>query len=137
MRAAAADGGGAGRRADDRTRAVESHFEYPDERRDHAAIGEDALLHPEQAGDVTRTFGPVSGTTNSTCEPAEYETTATTLKWHLQCKGQLDLEIIGSFSFDSSSHYTAIVASKGWMAKQLISDVKTEVEGERVGDCPQ
>jgi hypothetical protein len=92
-------------------------------------------LTPEQADDVAKTFGPVSGTVNSTCEPAESETAGRTLKWHLQCRGQLDLDVLGSFNFDSSSHYTATVISKGRMAGQLISDVKTDIEGERVGEC--
>ena len=92
-------------------------------------------LTPEQAGDVAKTFGPVSGTVNSTCEPAEPETTGTNLKWHLQCKGQLDLDVLGDFNFDSADHYTAIVISKGVMAGKLISDVKTELEGERIGEC--
>lgn len=94
-------------------------------------------LTPEQAGDVAKTFGPVSGTINSTCEPAEYQTTGTELKWHLQCRGQLDLDVLGNFNFDTPSHYTATISSKGRMAGQLISDVKTELEGERVGECPQ
>jgi hypothetical protein len=94
-------------------------------------------LTPEQAGDVAKTFGPVSGTVNSTCEPAVSEVAGRTLKWHLQCRGQLDLDVLGSFNFDSPSHYTATVSSKGRMAGQLISDVKTEIEGERVGDCQQ
>jgi hypothetical protein len=92
-------------------------------------------LTPEQAGDVAKTFGPVSGTINSNCEPAEFETTGRTMKWHLQCKGQLDLDVAGNFNFDSSSHYTATVSSKGWMAGALMSDVKTELEGERIGEC--
>ena len=92
-------------------------------------------LTPEQAGDVAKTFGPVSGTVNSTCEPAEPETTGTSLKWHLQCKGQLDLDVLGDFNFDSADHYTATVISKGVMAGKLISDVKTELEGERIGEC--
>jgi hypothetical protein len=94
-------------------------------------------LTPEQAGDVAKTFGPVSATVNSTCAPAEYETTERKLKWRLQCRGQLDLDISGNFNFDSPSHYTATVSSKGWMAGVLISDVKTELEGERVGECQQ
>jgi hypothetical protein len=92
-------------------------------------------LTPEQAGDVAKTFGPVSGTVNSSCEPAEPETAGRNLKWHLQCKGQLDLDVIGDFNFDSADHYTATVISKGVMAGKLISDVKTELEGERVGEC--
>ncbi len=92
-------------------------------------------LTPEQAGDLAKTFGPVSSTINSTCNPVEYETTGRNLKWHLQCKGKLDLDIAGNFNFDSSSHYTATVSSKGWMAGALMSDVKTELEGERVSAC--
>ena len=68
-------------------------------------------LTPEQAGDVAKTFGPVSDTINSTCEPAEYETTGRKLKWHLRCKGQLDLDVSGDFNFESPSHYTATVIS--------------------------
>jgi hypothetical protein len=57
------------------------------------------------------------------------------MKWHLQCRGQLDLDVFGSFNFDSPTHYTATVISKGSMAGRLISDVKTDLEGERVGEC--
>jgi len=92
-------------------------------------------ISPEQAADVAKTFGPVSGTVNSTCEPAESEIAGRVLKWHLLCKGQLDIDVSASFNFDSPSHYTATVSSKGRMAGQLISDVKTEIEGERIGEC--
>jgi Protein of unknown function (DUF3617) len=92
-------------------------------------------LTPEQAGDVAKTFGAVSGTVNSTCEPAASETDGRALKWHLQCKGQLNLDVLGSFNFDSPTHYTATVASKAWMGGSLMSDVKTELEGERIGAC--
>jgi len=94
-------------------------------------------LTPEQTGDVATTFGPVSGTVNSTCEQTEYEATGRILKWHLQCRGQLDVDVAGSFNFDSPLHYTATITSKGRMAGALISDVKTELEGERVSDCRQ
>jgi hypothetical protein len=94
-------------------------------------------LTAEQAGDVAKTFGPVSGTVNSTCEPTQYETAGRKMKWHLQCKGQLDLDVLGSFDFDSPSHYTATIISKGVMAGAVISDVKTELEGERVSACQQ
>ena len=32
-------------------------------------------------------------------------------------------------------HYTATILTKGWMAGSLMSDVKTELEGEHVGAC--
>jgi hypothetical protein len=99
--------------------------------------GKARCLTPEQVGDVAKTFGPMSGTVNSTCEPAEFETTGRTLKWRLQCRGQLDMDVSGNFNFDTPAHYTATIISKGRMAGALISDVKTELEGERVGDCQQ
>jgi len=94
-------------------------------------------ITPEQAEDVARTFGPVSGTVNSTCEAPASEMTGKTLKWRLQCRGQLDMDVAGDFNFDSPSHYTATITSRGMMAGALISDVKTEVVGERLGDCPK
>jgi len=104
-----------------------------------SAAADDLAIQPGQwkVTSNTRTFGPVSGTVNSTCEPAEYQTTGTELKWRLQCRGQLDLDVSGDFNFDSPSHYTATVSSKGRMAGVLMSDVKTELEGERVSECPQ
>jgi hypothetical protein len=94
-------------------------------------------ITPEQAEDVAKTFGPVSGTVNSTCEAPSSELNGKTLKWRLQCRGQLDMDVAGDFNFDSPTHYTATITSKGVMAGALISDVKTEVVGERVGDCPK
>jgi hypothetical protein len=94
-------------------------------------------ITPEQAEDLAKTFGPVSGTVNSTCEAPSSELNGKTLKWRLQCRGQLDMDVAGDFNFDSPTHYTATITSKGVMAGALISDVKSEVVGERVGDCPK
>jgi hypothetical protein len=57
------------------------------------------------------------------------------LKWRLQCKGQLDMDVSGDFNFDSPVHYTATISTKGWMAGSLMSDVKTELTGERISEC--
>jgi Protein of unknown function (DUF3617) len=92
-------------------------------------------LTPEQADDVGKTFGAASDTVNSTCERTEYEAGGRTLKWRLQCKGQLDMDVSGDFNFDSPVHYTATISTKGWMAGSLMSDVKTELTGERVSEC--
>jgi hypothetical protein len=94
-------------------------------------------LSPQEAGDVAKTFGPAMGTVNSTCKPAVFETTGRKMSWRLECRGQLDIDVQGQFDFDSTSHYTATVSSKGWMAGSLVSDVKTELEGERIGACQQ
>jgi hypothetical protein len=91
----------------------------------------------DQAADVAKTFGPVSGTVNSTCETPQSEMNGRVLKWRLQCRGTLDVDVEGQFNFDGPRHYSATVTSKGRMAGQLISDVKSELEGERVGECAQ
>jgi len=94
-------------------------------------------ITPEQAENIAGTFGPVSGTINSTCEAPAVETTGKTLKWRLQCRGQLDVDVTGDFTFDSPRHYTATITSRGRMAGALVSDVKSDLEGERVGECQQ
>lgn len=94
-----------------------------------------SCLSPEQAGDVTKAFAPSMGTVNSTCAPAEFDVKAGQMKWRLQCKGQIDIDLLGDYTFGSKSHYTATVLSKARMAGALVSDVKTELQGERVGEC--
>jgi hypothetical protein len=94
-------------------------------------------ISPEQADDVVKTFGPVSGTVNSTCAAPETATSGRTLSWRLQCRGQLDMDVAAHFEFDTTKHYTAGILSQGRMAGTLISDVKSELVGERIGDCPQ
>lgn len=92
-------------------------------------------ITPEQAQDVVKTFGPVSATINSNCADPEVRSGGQTLDWRLQCRGQLDADIAGHFQFDSLQHYTAAVTSQGRMAGKLISDVRTRIVGERLGDC--
>jgi hypothetical protein len=94
-------------------------------------------ITPDQAENLARTFGPVSGTINSTCADPAIEASGRTLSWRLQCRGQLDADVAGTFAFDSPQHYTATVTSKAAMGGTVISDVKTALEGERIGDCPQ
>lgn len=94
-------------------------------------------ITPEQAENVAATFGPVSGTVNSDCAAPTIEAAGKTLKWRLQCRGQLDIDAAAEFTFDSPRHYTAVITSKGKMAGALISDVKTDIVAERVGDCTQ
>ena len=94
-------------------------------------------LTNEQVSDLGKTFGPQMSTVNSTCERTEYESGGRQLKWRMQCKGQLDMDVSGNFQFDRPDHYTAVVTAKGWMAGAQVSDVKTEIEGARVGACPQ
>lgn len=94
-------------------------------------------LTADQTGDVSSTFGPAFGTVNSTCERTEFEVGGRRLKWRLQCKGQLDMDVSGDFNFDSPVHYNGTISTKAWMGGSLVSDVKAELEGERVSECQQ
>jgi uncharacterized protein DUF3617 len=94
-------------------------------------------ITPEQAEDLVKTFGPVSSTINSTCADPDIETGGKSLSWRLQCRGQLDAEVAARFNFDTPQHYTAIITSQGRMGGALISDVTSEIVGERLGECQQ
>lgn len=91
----------------------------------------------EQARDTAKTFGPQFGTVNSTCAEPAVETTAKTLKWRLECRGQLNMDVAANFDFESDTRYKAAIASKAEMAGQVLSNSTTETEGERVGECQQ
>jgi hypothetical protein len=85
--------------------------------------------------DLGRTFSPVSRTVNSTCERTEYDSTPQRLKWHLQCRGQLDMDVNGEFIFDNPRHYSAIVIASSSMMGRLMQSVLTEIEGRWIGAC--
>jgi hypothetical protein len=93
-------------------------------------------LTEDDVKDLDRTFSPVSRTTNSTCERTEHESTSQRLKWRLQCTGQLDMDVAGEFLFDSPQHYTATVTARSSMMGRMLNDVRTAIEGQRVGECP-
>ena len=93
-------------------------------------------LTPDDVKDLDRTFSPVSRTTNSSCERTEHESSSQRLKWRLQCTGQLDMDVAGEFVFDSPEHYTAIVTARSSMLGRVLNDVRTAIEGQRVGECP-
>jgi hypothetical protein len=94
-------------------------------------------LTADQVADLPATFSPIANTINSTCAPMQRSFDGNKLSWHLVCKGQLDMELIGEFDFDSPHHYTGSVESKASMAGQPMPDSKSTVEGEWVSACPQ
>jgi hypothetical protein len=92
-------------------------------------------LTPADVGDLDRTFSPVSRTTNSTCERTKHESTPQRLRWRLQCRGQLDMDVAGEFLFNDTRYSATIVASSSMLGK-LLQEVRTVIEAERVGECP-
>jgi Protein of unknown function (DUF3617) len=92
-------------------------------------------LSPEQAGDTAATFSPEYRTVNSGCERVEFNSSATALRWRMRCTGQLDMDVTGNFTFDTTKHYTATIVSKGAMGGQEFVNTVVSIEGEHVGDC--
>jgi hypothetical protein len=92
-------------------------------------------LAPDAVADLDKTFSPVSRTTNSTCERVEHESTPQRLKWRLQCTGQIDMDVMGEFTFDSPEHYSATITARSFMQGRLMQSVRTSIEGQRVGEC--
>jgi hypothetical protein len=94
-------------------------------------------LTPQDTSDLATTFAPVSRTVNSTCAPIEHKLSGSRLNWRLTCKGQLDMELIGEFDFDSPQHYTGTVQTKAAMAGTPMLDSQQNIEGRWLSACPQ
>ena len=88
-----------------------------------------------ETADLDKTFSPEARTINSTCERVEHEVTATSLKWRLQCTGQMAMDVAGAFSFETPQRYVAEVRTKMSMPGQTVMS-RVAITGERVGDCP-
>jgi hypothetical protein len=94
-------------------------------------------LTADQTHDLTTTFTPVPNTVNSVCAPIEHELAGDKLTWRLTCKGQLDMELTGDFTFDSPHHYSATVQTKAQMAGMTMVDSRNMLEGQWVSECPK
>jgi hypothetical protein len=92
-------------------------------------------LRDAEVNDLERTFSPVYGTTNSACEQTEQDFTPQRLKWRLQCRGQLDMDVAGEFVFERRDRYTATIVASSSMLGKLMQQTHTRIEAERVGEC--
>jgi Protein of unknown function (DUF3617) len=92
-------------------------------------------LRAADVNDLGRTFSPVVGTTNSSCERVEHELTPQRLRWRLQCRGQLDMDVAGEFIFERPDRYTATIVAISSMLGKTMQEVQTRIEAERVGEC--
>jgi hypothetical protein len=92
-------------------------------------------LTPADVADLEKTFSPVGRTVNSTCEMVEHELTPQRLKWHLQCTGQLDMDLTGEFLFDAPEHYSATVTTRSAMLGRQMQAGRMTIEGQRVSEC--
>jgi hypothetical protein len=92
-------------------------------------------LTPDDVKNLEVTFSPNSRTTNSICETSEHEASPQRLKWRLQCKGQLDMDVAGEFVFDAPEHYTATITTRATMLGKEIQHSQASIEAQRVGAC--
>jgi hypothetical protein len=92
-------------------------------------------LTPADVADPEKAFSPVGRTVNSTCAMVEHELTPQRLKWHLQCTGQLDMDLTGEFLFDAPEHYTATITTASSMQGHKLQAGRMTVEAQRVGEC--
>ena len=92
-------------------------------------------MTPAEVADLGTTFSPLANTVGATCERAEHELTATSLKWRLTCTGQVNMDVAGAFAFETPQRYSAEVRTQMTMAGQTMRS-RLKIEGERVGECP-
>ena len=92
-------------------------------------------LGPEAVADLDKTFSPVANTVNSACERVEHEFSPARLKWRLQCRGQVDMNVAGEFVFETPERYTATVTTELSIAGQLMQSSKAALVGLRIGEC--
>ena len=92
-------------------------------------------LSAQQASDTAATFSPEYRTANSDCERAEFSSTASRLKWRMLCKGQLEMDVSGDFTFDTPKHYSAKIESKGAMGGRTMVETTVSIDGEHLGEC--
>jgi hypothetical protein len=93
-------------------------------------------LTSDDVNNIEATFSPNSRTTNSMCETTEHELTPQRLKWRVQCKGQIDMDVAGEFIFAAPEHYTATITTQASMLGNRIQHSRAAIQAQRVGDCP-
>lgn len=92
-------------------------------------------LTPDDVADPGKTFGPQVSTENSECKRTEFKLEPSGLTWHLQCRGQLDMDVAGQFIFDSPTRYSAFITTKATMLDRIVHDTSVSISAERIGEC--
>jgi len=93
-------------------------------------------MTPAEVADPAKTFTPEVSTVNATCERTEYALEGNYLKWRLQCRGQIDMDVAGQFIFESPTRYTAMVATKATVMDRVVQTTISTIDGQRIGECP-
>ena len=78
---------------------------------------------------------PQVSTVNSECERTEFEFEPSSLKWRLQCRGQINIDVAGQFVFESATRYSAMVVTRATMIDLVVQNSMVSIDAERVGAC--
>lgn len=92
-------------------------------------------LTAKETQDVATTFSPVPRMVNSECDPIERRLEGTRLTWRLVCKGQLNVELVGRFEFDTPRHYRATMLTKSSMGGAPMVEAEQRLDAEWVSEC--
>ena len=92
-------------------------------------------LTADQARDLATTFAPSPSADNASCTPIERSVSGQKLTWHVTCRGQLDMEQAGEFTFDSPHHYTATTRTRATVSGKTMIDSQDTLEGQWVSEC--
>jgi hypothetical protein len=92
-------------------------------------------LAVEETRDVAKTFSPVANTVNSECAPLERSFAEGKLLWKLTCKGQLDMELMGEFHFDTPRHYSARIRNTAVMAGRQVASSLNMLDAQWISEC--
>jgi len=92
-------------------------------------------LTADQARDLATTFVPSPSVDNASCTPIERSVSGQKLTWHVTCRGQLDMEQAGEFTFDSPHHYTATTRTRATVSGKTMIDSQDTLEGQWVSEC--
>ena len=72
---------------------------------------------------------------NASCTPIERSVSGQKLTWRVTCRGQLDMEQAGEFTFDSPHHYTATTRTRATVSGKTMINSQDTLEGQWVSEC--
>lgn len=84
--------------------------------------------------DISNVFSKDRMNQNDTCKRSDFKETSNSLHWKYECTGQFQMVAQGDMKFDSPTHYSGKVVTKGNVMGHSI-DSETDMVGERVGEC--
>jgi len=90
-------------------------------------------LKPEQLSAIEKSFVPEQG---AACTRTAFEWTGKRLSWRIACTEPVKMDNSGWYEFDAPTHYTGELTVRIVIPNGSETLARTQIEGQRVGDCP-